>query len=67
MNRHPGFPVDEIRGRLLHDALLAEAREQIDLWCGGTPVIVPPAQEPPAFPVLAKTDTGSIRAVVVAV
>lgn len=66
MNRHPGFAVDEIRGRLLHDALLAEATAQVGLWCEGNPVTIPPVQAPPHIPQLARTDTGTLHAVVVA-
>lgn len=66
MTRHPGFPVDEIRGRMLHEALLREAEAQIGAWVMGVPVTLPPTTEPPVFPVIAATDTGTLRAVEVA-
>jgi hypothetical protein len=58
--------VDEIRGRLLHEALLREAVAQTLIWAEGLPVTIPPPMEPPDFPTLAKTDTGTLHAVVVA-
>ena len=60
MNRHPGFRVEEIRGRLLHEQLLAEAMNAISVkqW--------PDRIDPPHFPQIARTDTGTMRAVVIA-
>ena len=63
---YPRFPVDEIRGRLLHEALLAEATEQVETWSCGIAVTMPPHREPPVFPTVVRTGTGSLRAVVVA-
>lgn len=55
------FPVDEIRGRLLHEALLAEATAAVrDHDWSGAPI------EVPDFPEHSTTPTGTLRAVVVA-
>lgn len=67
MINRPAFPVDEVRGRLLYDALLAEARCQVGRWCDGVPVTIPPHQESPVIPTVSTTDTGTMRAIVVAV
>lgn len=57
----PGFPVSEIRGRLLHEALLLEARATVEAtdWFR-------PTHEAPDFPTVGTTDSGTMRAVVVA-
>lgn len=67
MIRRPAFPVEEVRGRLLHDALLAEARTQIGVWCDGVPVVIPPHTDPPDFPQTIPSDPGTLRAVANAV
>ncbi len=61
MTRKPGFPVDEIRGRLLHEALLGPARDAVAAqdWSVET-------DQAPEFPTIGHTDSGTMRAVVVA-
>lgn len=61
MTARPGFNVDEIRGRLLHEALLAEATAAVAFrdWTIET-------ASPPAVPEHSHTDTGTLRAVYVA-
>jgi hypothetical protein len=63
MTRKPstGFPVDEIRGRLLHEALLDSARSSVlsQDWDVET-------AQAPDFPTIGHTDSGTMRAVVVA-
>lgn len=63
MTRKPstGFPVDEIRGRLLHEALLDSARSAVAAqdWDVET-------TQAPVFPTVGTTDSGTMRAVVVA-
>lgn len=63
MTRHPGFPVDEIRGRMLHEQLLAEGRSEFEKWAATS---LPPECNSPEFPVISFTDTGTMRAVIVA-
>lgn len=62
MTRQPGFPVDELRGRLLHESLLASSQDFVRgmNWMTET-------SQAPSFPDHAETDTGTLRAVVVAI
>ncbi len=60
MTRSSGYSVDAIRGRLLHQQLLEEARQSIAAFQWA------PTAEPPVVPHLGSTDSGTLRAVVVA-
>lgn len=67
MTSDPRNDAAEIRGRLLHEALLKEARVQTSAWLGGHPVTLPP--HPPIIPPIqlhTTTDTGSMRVVQIA-
>ena len=61
MTRRPGFSVHEVSGRLLHEKLLADAQDFVSALVAQTEIT-----EAPVFPQHGYTDTGTLRAVVVA-
>ena len=58
---NPGFPVSEIAGRILHETLVADARAAVLSQDWNTETV-----QAPVFPAHAETDTGTLRAIVVA-
>lgn len=58
MTIYPGIPVDEIRGRLLHEQLLAEARVAVASQDWETETLQPP--------MFACTDSGTMLPIVIA-
>lgn len=61
MTQPAAWSVEEARGRLLFDQLCAEADAEIERYAWL------PEVDPPVIPHVARTDTGTMRAVVVAI